>query len=133
MLSEIGLDGFSLDNWRSTIRGELSRYPKYAGLKDWEGRETADIVYQDCDGMLTEWLSILCTGDFPDSVIEQEYAEQPIEYYFEVKTTTDACETRFFLSAGQYKRVSHLKCLGNVCEQRFRCMTDATSRCIRWP
>lgn len=130
MLSDIGLNGFSLDNWRSTIRGELSRYPKYAGLKDWEGRETADIVYQDYYGQLTEWLSEFCTGDFP---IEQDCPEQPIEYYFEVKTTTDACGSRFFLSAGQYKRVSNLNVLRNLCEKCCRCMTDATSRCIRWP
>jgi hypothetical protein len=102
------LGDFTLDNWRSTIRGELSRYPKYAGITNWQGRETADIVYKDCDGGLTEWLVEHCTGGYPAGDDEREFAEQPIEYFFEVKSTTGPCESRFFLSTGQYKRVSYL-------------------------
>ncbi|KAI4683813.1 uncharacterized protein J4E84_006652 [Alternaria hordeiaustralica] len=107
-LAALNLTDFTLDNWRSTIRGELSRYPKYAGIANWQGRETADIVYTDRDGTLTQWLKGRCTGGYPASSTERDFARHPIEYYFEVKSTTSACETRFFLSAGQYKLVSCL-------------------------
>jgi len=107
-LAALNLTDFTLDNWRSTIRGELSRYPKYAGIANWQGRETADIVYTDRDGTLTQWLKGRCTGGYPASSTERDFAKQPIEYYFEVKSTTSTCETRFFLSTGQYKLVSYL-------------------------
>ncbi|KAI4920156.1 hypothetical protein J4E90_002296 [Alternaria incomplexa] len=107
-LAALNLTDFTLDNWRSTIRGELSRYPKYAGIANWQGRETADIVYTDRDGTLTQWLKGRCTGGYPASSTERDFARHPIEYYFEVKSTISACETRFFLSSGQYKLVSCL-------------------------
>ncbi|KAI4933089.1 hypothetical protein J4E85_003492 [Alternaria conjuncta] len=102
-LAALNLTDFTLDNWRSTIRGELSRHPRYAGIANWQGRETADIVYTDRDGTLTQWLKGRCTGGYPASSTERDFAKHPIEYYLEVKSTTSACETRFFLSAGQYK------------------------------
>lgn len=106
-LSALNLTDFTRNNWRSTIRGELSRYPGYAGITNWTGRETADIVYKDCDGRLTRWLEENCTGGYPAGSSNRDFAEQPIEYYFEVKSTTGACESRFFLSTGQYKLVSY--------------------------
>ena len=107
-LSALNLTDFTRDNWRSTIRGELSRYPEYAGITNWQGRETADIVYKDCDGRLTRWLKRNCTGGYPAGTSDRDFAEQPIEYYFEVKSTTGGCGSRFFLSTGQYKLVSVL-------------------------
>ncbi|CAG5182746.1 uncharacterized protein ALTATR162_LOCUS10314 [Alternaria atra] len=102
-LSALNLADFTRNNWRSTIRGELSRYHGYAGIANWEGRETADIVYKDCDGRLTRWLKGNCTGGYPAGFRNRDFAEHPIEYYFEVKSTTGACGSRFFLSTGQYK------------------------------
>jgi hypothetical protein len=106
-LSALNLADFTRNNWRSTIRGELSRYHRYAGIANWEGRETADIVYKDCDGRLTRWLKGNCTGGYPAGFRNRDFAEHPIEYYFEVKSTTGACGSRFFLSTGQYKLVSY--------------------------
>jgi hypothetical protein len=109
------LNDFTLDNWRSTIRGEINDIPGYRHITNWKGRETADIVYEDCDSKLTEWLDYNCTGSYPAYDYERDFAEQPIEYYFEVKSTTGACGSRFFLSAGQYKRVSHHRFLAGRC------------------
>jgi hypothetical protein len=75
-------------------------------MQDWVGRETADIVYQDRDGSLTQYLRDNCAGDFPDQIrIDHDFEAHPIEYYLEVKTTTSACSTKFYLSHLQYKRV----------------------------
>ena len=64
----------------------------------WNGAETADIVYDDVGGEFTDLLYDLghLSGD-PFRVKR---------YYIEVKTTTGACGTRFFMSKAQYRRVS---------------------------
>ena len=102
--------------WRSTIRGELALHAHYAAMANWSGRETADIVYTDISGKMTRWLRRVCTGGFPDQIAKKhDFAECPIEYYLEVKSTTGACGSRFFLSSGQYKLVCDLVCSENVC------------------
>jgi hypothetical protein len=80
-------------------------HPKYQDLEDWIGRETADFVYTDPDGVFTQYLETTCFGGFP--VLQRGSAGlfQPIEYFIEVKTTTLTCDTRFFMSKWQYKRV----------------------------
>ena len=79
---------------------------KYQDLENWKGRETADFVYTDQDGVLTQYLRTNCFGDFPILHRGIEEAFQPIEYFIEVKTTPLTCDTRFFMSKWQYKRVS---------------------------
>jgi hypothetical protein len=107
-LSGLKIPDFGRGNWQSTIRGELALHEHYTDMANWRGRETADIVYKDCDGSLTRWLRQNCTGGFPEQIADDHhFAAYPIEYYLEVKSTTGTCSSRFFLSSGQYKRVFH--------------------------
>jgi len=87
-----------LDNWRSTIRGEVAVHPAYMDLESWRGRETADIVYTDTNSYLTRML--IRRGYLEDLWIEAEP-----EYFIEVKTTTGSCDDRFFMSDNQYRMV----------------------------
>lgn len=106
MLNSLNLPKFSEANWRSTIRSELSRSTHFANIANWTGRETADIVYKDESGQLTQYLREHCKGDFPNQIREdRNFQTHPIEYFLEVKTTTGDCKTRFYMSSGQYKRV----------------------------
>ena len=75
-------------------------------------------MYEDCDGNLTQYLRNNCTGGFPDEIaIDHDFAITPIEYYLEVKTTTTACSTRFYLSTLQYERVcTRFLSLYRVCD-----------------
>jgi hypothetical protein len=105
-LLALNLPNFTRANWRSTIRGELALHAHYADMPNWSGRETADIIYKDTSGSLTRWLRGVGTGGFPEQISEEhDFAECPIEYYLEVKSTTGACGSRFFLSSGQYTLV----------------------------
>ncbi|RSL92134.1 hypothetical protein CDV31_015293 [Fusarium ambrosium] len=92
-----GLPGFSLENWRSTIRRYASAHPDYANIGRWNHRETSDIEYDDSEGALTELM------------IDNGYLERDIwedrkpRYYLEVKTTTGRCEAPFYMSKSQYR------------------------------
>jgi hypothetical protein len=101
------LPNFTEANWRSTIRGELSTSTHFANMQSWIGRETADIVYKDQTGELTRYLRNHSEGIFPHQIPEDwDFPAHPIEYYLEVKSTTGQCGSRFYMSGGQYKRVS---------------------------
>lgn len=63
------------------------------------GAETADIVYHDSDSVLT---SILINEGYLPRSPRDDFTPT---YYIEVKTTTAACETPFFMSNSQYLRV----------------------------
>ena len=75
-------------------------HEKYKDMEEWTGSETADIVYED---------------EGPDFVLSNAFSEHlprdrlkegaPIKYYLEVKTTTEECSSRFFVSKSQYRRV----------------------------
>ena len=105
-LSALNLPQFSRENWQSTIRGEVSIHPRYAGLRDWLGRETTDLVYTDSTGHLTRYLRGHCNGGFPAQIVmDHDHARHPIEYYLEVKSTPGRRSTRFYMSDGQYNRV----------------------------
>ncbi|KAJ4314945.1 hypothetical protein N0V84_008639 [Fusarium piperis] len=90
------LPGFSLENWRSTIRRYVSVHPDYVDIQPWNHRETSDIEYSDSEGVLTELL------------VDNGYLERDIwenkkpRYYLEVKTTTGPCEAPFYMSKSQY-------------------------------
>lgn len=108
LLSDLKIPDFTKENWQSTIRGELRVSAHFANLSNWHGRETADLVYLDQTGELTQFLRDRCKGGFPQQVGPNwNFEADPIEYYLEVKTSTTSCETRFYMSGAQYDRVSH--------------------------
>ncbi|KAF1822941.1 uncharacterized protein K489DRAFT_319943 [Dissoconium aciculare CBS 342.82] len=91
------------NNWQSKIRGRVRLHPDYADIEDWPGgRETADIVYSDA------------RGDFTNLLIDSGYLERQRwsgatpEYFIEVKTTTSDCQTPFYMSKFQYKRMKDI-------------------------
>ncbi|KAB5566357.1 hypothetical protein GE09DRAFT_1106410 [Coniochaeta sp. 2T2.1] len=96
------LPGFSRNNWQSTIRKCVRIHPDYADLAAWTGSETADITYRDSGGELT---SLLIDKGFMSHVSAEQLTNARPQYFIEVKTTTLACETPFFMSKYQYARV----------------------------
>jgi hypothetical protein len=93
------LPGFSRDNWKSNMRKYARVHPEYATMEPWSGRETADITYADCEGVLTRHL--IDKGYLSENI----WADKKPDYLIEVKTTTISCETPFFMSKAQYQRV----------------------------
>lgn len=84
------------------MRKYVKLHPDYASMESWRGSETSDIRYVDSEGVLT------------DLFIEKGYllvdmwADRRPDYYIEVKATTSACDTPFYMSKAQYRRVSLL-------------------------
>ncbi|KAH8704617.1 hypothetical protein GQ44DRAFT_819393 [Phaeosphaeriaceae sp. PMI808] len=110
LLTALHFPNFTEDNWRSTIRGELAGHSNFATLTPWHGRETADMVYTDSTGTFTGWLRDNSEGDFPIQISEtRNFRTAPIEYYLEVKSTTRECNTRFYMSGSQYKRMQVMR------------------------
>jgi hypothetical protein len=99
LLNRLSLPGFSRDNWKSTIRNEVSVCDSYRDLEPWYGAETADIVYEDSQTVLTRLL--ISKGYLPSS-----WSDQHPTYYIEVKTTVGPCDMDFYMSGKQYRRVS---------------------------
>lgn len=90
---------FSLENWESTIRHLVRPHPDYADITRWTGgRETSDIVYDDVLGTFTATL-------VDRGYLDHTWSERTPKYLLEVKTTTGPCETAFFMSDSQYRRV----------------------------
>ena len=69
-------------------------------MPSYDGPETADMVYEDVDGALTDYL-IRCRN-----LDEEIWGGKAPKYFLEVKTTTQGWDTRFFMSKAQVKRVS---------------------------
>ncbi|KAJ8108745.1 hypothetical protein OPT61_g7958 [Boeremia exigua] len=108
-LRALSLPHFTLDNWQSTIRGEVNIHPNYANVRDWSGRETTDLVYKDHTGDLTRRLRERCKGGFPVQIaIDHDHALRPVEYYLEVKSTPGQSRTRFYMSGSQYDRMEDM-------------------------
>lgn len=74
-------------------------HPEYADIGHWPGPETADIVYLDKQSVLTE---LLIDKGY---LAQDQWRGLEPEYYIEVKSTTGACDTRFYMSKNQYQRV----------------------------
>ncbi|KAJ4360929.1 uncharacterized protein N0V89_001498 [Didymosphaeria variabile] len=105
ILRSLDLPGFSEGNWRSNMRRELLAQPRYVNLGSWNGRETADFVYTDRDGSLTQYLREHCVGSMPNGIArDHDFSQHPIEYFLEVKSTTSGCNTRFYMSSSQFER-----------------------------
>jgi hypothetical protein len=96
------LPGFSLQNWRSTIRKYVSAHPDYVGIQPWNHRETSDLEYADSEGALTELM--IDNGYLKRGIWENKKPR----YYLEVKTTTGPCEAPFYMSKSQYRLASYL-------------------------
>lgn len=77
-------------------------HPDYVDLPPWDGRETADITYRDRSGALT---SFLVDKGYMSHISPEHLLDARPEYFIEVKSTTLPCETAFFMSKYQYKRV----------------------------
>ncbi|KAK1634597.1 hypothetical protein BDP81DRAFT_431603 [Colletotrichum phormii] len=86
-------------DWRSTMRKHVAVHPEYSYVTPWEGKETADIVYDDKSGVLTRTL------------IDKGYLEgthcmsKKPQYLIEVKTTPGDATRPFFVSKHQYNRM----------------------------
>lgn len=113
LLHKLQLAGFGRHNWQSTIRGYIAgMHADYMDLGAWSGRETADITYQDAGGEFGRLLRDNGYGEFDNSEGE--------EYFIEVKTTTGTVETPFYVSKGQYARVSYMPCLAVLLSPTFQ-------------
>ncbi|KAF2704317.1 hypothetical protein K504DRAFT_507325 [Pleomassaria siparia CBS 279.74] len=110
LLTALNLPDFTRAQWQSTIRGTLAIHPHYADLQNWTGREIADIVYTDRTGSLTQYLRDHGEGHSSAFAIpvNHNHAEHPIEYFLEVKTTPGPCNSRFFMSDVQCKRMERM-------------------------
>ncbi|KAF5228970.1 hypothetical protein FANTH_14368 [Fusarium anthophilum] len=97
LLSCLDLPNWNRSNWQSTIRSYVTIHPDYVDLQAWRGRETADLVYVDAEGHLTNTL-IGC-----GYLDHDEWLGARPKYYIEVKTTTGPCSTAFYMSGKQYQ------------------------------
>lgn len=70
-------------------------------MTSYDAPETADVVYNDIDGEFTKYL--IAQGHINGEIW---HGKTP-KYFLEVKTTTQTCDTRFFMSKAQVQRVSH--------------------------
>ncbi|KAK0705957.1 hypothetical protein B0T26DRAFT_679718 [Lasiosphaeria miniovina] len=103
LLSRLRLPGFSRANWQSTIRSYAAAHPEFADLAPWTGRETADITYADADGSLAR---LLVGAGYLDARVWA--GVKGLQCFVEVKATTGPCNTPFYMSKGQYKRMQNV-------------------------
>ncbi|CZR37438.1 uncharacterized protein FPRO_02302 [Fusarium proliferatum ET1] len=102
LLSCLNLPNWNRTNWQSTIRSYATIHPDYTNLEAWRGRETADLVYADTEGHLTNTL-IGC-----GYLGHDEWHGARPRYYIEVKTTTGPCSTAFYMSGKQYQLMQQI-------------------------
>ncbi|KAF4494384.1 ATPase-like, ATP-binding domain [Fusarium agapanthi] len=102
LLSCLKLPNWNRSNWQSTIRSYVTIHPDYTDLQAWRGRETADLIYVDAEGHLTNTL-IGC-----GYLGHDEWHGARPKYYIEVKTTTGPCSTAFYMSGKQYQLMQQI-------------------------
>ncbi|KAK1536561.1 uncharacterized protein CCOS01_01881 [Colletotrichum costaricense] len=85
------LPGFGMDDWQSTMRKHVAVHPEYSYVTPWEGQETADIVYDDRFGVLTE---ILIGKGYLERT---KWIGKKPQYLIEVKTTPGDAARPFFM------------------------------------
>ncbi|PWY95999.1 hypothetical protein BO94DRAFT_601049 [Aspergillus sclerotioniger CBS 115572] len=96
------LPAFTRDNWKSKIRRFVTILPEYSTMTAWHGRETADIAYDDHDGVLTSLF------------IDKGYLREDIwrgetpRFHIDVKSSTGACQTPFYMSKHEYRRMQEM-------------------------
>lgn len=98
------------------MRKEVNVHPEYRDLEPWCGVETADLVYKDTYSVLTR---ILIDAGY---LLQIGWETATPTYFIEVKSTAGACETPFYMSKGQYRRVSSLvlSCFCVMCTENCR-------------
>lgn len=82
-------------------------------MNPWNGRETADLVYNDTEGDLT---ALLVEHGYLDP---NGWHNARPKFFIEVKTTTGPLETPFYLSKYQHRRVSVSKTLRPICAKSY--------------
>lgn len=82
------------------MRKYVTVHPDYADMTDWTGPETSDIVYEDTNGVLTNFLIL---GNYLD---RDNWSKKKPKYFIEVKTTPKSSDAPFYVSKAQYSRVS---------------------------
>ncbi|KAI8676088.1 hypothetical protein NCS56_00495700 [Fusarium sp. Ph1] len=97
LLSKLEMPGWDRANWQSTIRSYVTIHPGYTNMEPWTRRETADLVYIDTAGHLTD---MLIRRGYLDH--DEWHGARP-KYYIEVKTTTGPRGTPFYMSGKQYQ------------------------------
>ena len=102
MLKSLGLQDFTRDQWRSTIRGRVNVHDDYRDIRNWVGAETADIVYHDHHGNLTQRL--ISAG-----YLGSAWGSHTPTYFIEVKATISTLETPFFCSQSQVIRMDDMR------------------------
>ena len=97
---------FERSHWQSTIRRYVAdHHPDYADMQPWNGRETADFTFDDMRGRLG---SLLRDKGYLDvDATDTNTPGQVTKYFIEVKTTSGPCGTPFYMSKGQFQRVSN--------------------------
>ncbi|RDK42854.1 hypothetical protein M752DRAFT_275955 [Aspergillus phoenicis ATCC 13157] len=96
------LPAFTRDNWQSVIRKFVTILPEYSDMTAWHGRETADITYDDHDGVLTSLF--IDKGYLRDDV----WRGKTPRFYMEVKSSAADNRTPFFMSKYQYRRMQEM-------------------------
>ncbi|XEU94732.1 hypothetical protein FSHL1_000016 [Fusarium sambucinum] len=102
LLSGLNMPNWNRANWQSTIRSYVTIHPDYTNLQAWRGNETADLVYVDAEGHLTNTL-IGC-----GYLDHDEWHRARPRYYIEVKTTTGPCNTAFYMSGKQHQLMQQI-------------------------
>lgn len=95
---EPALPALSTANWQSTIRNYAAVLPDYADIQPAQGREASDITYHDTEGAFTRLL-------INRGYLGSRWEARTPTYFVQVKTTTGPCNTPFYMSKSQYKRV----------------------------
>lgn len=80
----------------------MRAHPQYSGIERWPFRETADLVYNEEQGRLTE--ALIDSG----YLARDEWQQARPRYFLEVKTTTGERGTPFYMSGNQYRLVSFI-------------------------
>ncbi|KAI0189712.1 hypothetical protein EV127DRAFT_495663 [Xylaria flabelliformis] len=97
--TNLELPSFARRDWKSNIKKYVTEHPKYANMVAWSGVETADLVYPDVKGALTDRL---IKGGYLNKKL---WTGRKPTYDIEVKTTPGGCGTPFFMSNSQYQRM----------------------------
>lgn len=103
----LGLEGFSRENWLSTIRDRVNVVPEYNDLEARTGPEEADLMYEartdDLERFLRQHSKL---APFPGWERFQPQFNRPVKYLIEVKATTEErCSSAFYMSDAQYERL----------------------------
>ncbi|KAJ4318583.1 hypothetical protein N0V94_004361 [Neodidymelliopsis sp. IMI 364377] len=70
LLSALNLPNFNEANWPSTIRSELAGHFGFEDLAAWHGQETSDLVYNDDNGVFTQYLRDNCMESMALGLLE---------------------------------------------------------------